>query len=312
MSDSSTGAGDRSPAAHRPVLLRETLDVLALEPGLTVLDGTVGAGGHSRRIMEQIGPGGTLIGLDRDPEMLRHAELALSESAQSESGQTNFHLRQSSYADMDEVLRELNIDQVDRVLLDLGLSSDQLADDDRGFSIAAEGTLDLRFDVSQGRPAWKWIEKHDQADLADILHRYGEERYSHRIAAEMTRRKLQAEMKSPADVVAAVNAALPKSVRESDRKKSAIRVFQALRIVANDELEQLERALDTTIHRALAVRGRAAVISFHSLEDRLVKTAFRDKDRWHILTPKPITATTAETRMNPRSRTAKLRAATRR
>eukprot|EP00913_Durusdinium_trenchii_P023459 g22037.t1 len=223
----------------------------------------------------------------------------LAEKALSETSLSNYQLRQSSYAEMNEVLHELKIDRVDRVLLDLGLSSDQLNDEMRGFSIDSEGPLDLRFDTSRGRSAAKWIAKVDESELADVLARYGEERYSKRIAAEMVQRRSQSEMKTAADVLAAVEAALSKQIRGTDRRKSAIRVFQALRIVVNDELGQLETALDSTLYQSLALQGRVAVISFHSLEDRLVKTAFRDKERWHNLTPKPITATTAEKRMNP-------------
>lgn len=306
MTESSTGVGDRFPAVHRPVLLREVLDALAIESGQIVLDGTVGAGGHSRKILEQLGTAGTLIGLDRDPMMLEFARKHLAESQQD-----NFDLKQNSYSEMNDALASLNIEHVDRVLLDLGLSSDQLNDRDRGFGIETDGLFDLRFDTSSGKPAWRLIEELSETEIADIIHNFGEERHSRRIASEFQHRKKQSELKTAAEVADAVTAAISRQVKADERKKSVIRVFQAFRIAANDELGHLETFLNSTIHAGLVTGGRVAVISFHSLEDRLVKTAFRDKERWQNLTTKPITAGSVEKRMNPRCRTAKLRAAIR-
>jgi 16S rRNA (cytosine1402-N4)-methyltransferase len=291
-------------AVHVPVLMREVLQHLALEPGLTVVDGTVGAGGHSREILKRIGPTGVLLGLDRDPKMLAWA-------AQKASG-PNCHLIQASYAQLEDVLREQGLAQVDRVLLDLGLSSDQLADETRGFSFQSTGPLDLRFNAARGTPAWEWLARLSADELADIFHKYGEEPFSRRIAQAIVDRRKKQPIRTAADLTALIHdEAMPRHVAQSSRKEPATRVFQALRIFVNDELEQLEQVLGHVLENTLKAGGRAVIISFHSLEDRLVKNAFRDAQKWQILTPKPVVASAAETRANPRARTAKLRAATR-
>lgn len=291
-------------ALHRPVLLRESLRLLDLSPGLIVVDGTVGAAGHARKIAEQIGTEGILIGLDRDPLMLAHAARYISGP--------NRYLRQASYAELPAVLNELQIDAVDRILLDLGLSSDQLADDARGFSYESPGPLDLRFDVTRGEPAWQLLERVDEEELIAILRDYGEEQFAAPIARAIISRRGQTPVRTSAELADVVASALPKRARGESRKHPATRVFQALRIAVNDELEQLRQALDVALPDSLRPGGRAVVISFHSLEDRLVKNAFRDKERWHNLTSRPIVASTAEQKVNPRSRSAKLRAAMRR
>ena len=288
-------------AVHVPVLMREVLAQLDLESGLRVVDGTVGAGGHSRRILDRIGDSGRLIGLDRDPYMLRFAASRLSVS--------NSHLVQASYAELRQVLNELQIERVDRILLDLGLSSDQLADAGRGFSFQAGGPLDLRFDTSRGEPAWQWLEQVDAAQLAEIIEEYGEDPFSRRIAEHLVQRRRTNPIRTAADLTEAVEEALPQHVRATARKQPATRVFQALRIAVNQELEQLDRFLGQVVDDCLEPGGRLVIISFHSLEDRRVKQALREKTRWQNLTPKPVTATASEQRANPRSRTAKLRAA---
>ena len=294
----SSTSGQPAPI-HVPVLLRETLQHLALEPGLTVVDGTVGAGGHSREILKRIGPTGTLIGLDRDPLMLKHAAARVSGA--------NVHLVQSSYADLPDVLAQLALPAVDRILLDLGYSSDQLADDSRGFSFQAVGPLDLRFDVRKGEPVRNWLLRASADELADVLRKYGEEPFADRIAEALVQQR--ESIITAADLARAVEAALPAHIQKSARREPATRVFQALRIQANDELGQLERALSNVLYDALRPGGLVVVISFHSLEDRLVKQAFRDSERWQICNHKPVTATSTEQKVNPRSRTAKLRAA---
>jgi 16S rRNA (cytosine1402-N4)-methyltransferase len=331
MSENSRNPSADKPAVHVPVLLRETIRYLYLSPGMTVVDGTVGGCGHSRVILEHIGPTGTLIGLDRDPMMLKKAAAVLAAacpdgSSEAMSGSASFpgaddslrdrlprncHLRHASYVELPRVLEELGITAVDRILLDLGLSSDQLADEERGFAFASGGPLDLRFDVSQGEPAWQLLERADESELARIFHEYGEERYSRRIAAQIVSLRRSRPVHTARDLVDAVAESLPGKVRQEARKQPATRVFQALRIAVNDELAQVERALNDVLPDCLALGGRVVVLSFHSLEDKLVKQAFRSDARWQNLTPKPITATPAEQRMNPRSRTAKLRAASR-
>ena len=301
MSDANRPARGPSGAVHRPVLLREVIRTLELGPGLIVVDGTVGAGGHSREILKHITATGTLIGLDRDPMMLRFASEALPGP--------NVHLQNDSYRQLSEVLNGMGISRVDRILLDLGLSSDQIADESRGFSFHSTGPLDLRFDASSGIPAWELLETIDEDALKSLLQNFGEERYSGSIARSIARCRTTRHIRTAGDLVHAVEAALPVSARKSGGTHPATRVFQALRIAVNDELGQLETALDRTTHESLAPGGVAAVITFHSGEDKLVKQAFRRTDRWQNLTPKPLTPSAVEKRMNPRCRTAKLRAA---
>ncbi len=293
-----------SPSAHHiPVLLREVLDALDLEPGLTVVDGTLGAAGHSQHILKRIGPEGLLIGLDRDPMMLGLARSVIQQS--------NAELHHASYAELPAVLETLQIGQVDRILLDLGLSSDQLADRARGFGFQTGGPLDLRFDPSSGRPAHELLACLDADELTRIFETFGEERFSRAIAHEIVASRKTTPVNSAEDLVAAVAAAVPGKFQRTARKHPATRVFQALRIAVNDELGHLECALNQALPNALAPGGRLVIITFHSLEDRLVKQAFRGSDQWQSLTQKPITATRNEQRINPRSRTAKLRAAIR-
>ncbi|MEZ6056840.1 MAG: 16S rRNA (cytosine(1402)-N(4))-methyltransferase RsmH [Planctomycetaceae bacterium] len=287
---------------HRPVLFREVSAQLALSPGLMVVDGTVGAGGHSREILPQIRPGGQLIGIDRDPMMLQFA-------SQSVSGD-DVHLCQGSYSELAELLIPMSLSTVDRVLLDLGLSSDQLADRERGFGFDAGGRLDLRFDVSQGRSAAEWLQQSSVQELTRIFQEFGEEPQAERIARGIAQHRAASPIETAEDLAAAVLKALGVS-RSAKEKHPATRIFQALRIAVNQELEHLERFLDSVLPKVLNPGGRIAIITFHSLEDRLVKQAFRDTTRWNNLTKKPIEASPAEIRMNPRSRSARLRVAER-
>jgi 16S rRNA (cytosine1402-N4)-methyltransferase len=303
MSAQSPGSGESSPSVHRPVLVREVLRYLDLKPGLIVVDGTVGGGGHSQHILKQIGEGGKLIGLDRDPAMLSRAAQVLSAE--------NCSLHQASYAQLDAILTELGIPAVDRILVDLGLSSDQLADDSRGFGFDTDGVLDLRFDPTQGEPAWQFLQRTSPDELARILDEYGEERFSVAIAREITARQRTYPVRTAGDLVEAIAAAVPAAARAAARKHPATRVFQALRIAVNDELGHLSRALESTFWSCLRPGGRLVVLTFHSLEDRLVKDAFRNQSRWQNLTPKPLSPSPAEQRLNRRSRSAKLRAAIR-
>lgn len=287
-------------AKHRPVMVREVLRWLDLRPGLIVADGTVGAGGHAAAILPRIRPGGRLIGLDRDPMMLDHAARAVSGE--------DVDLVHGSYAGLRDVLDGIPIGKVDRVLLDLGLSSDQLSDGARGFSFKAEGPLDLRFDTSRGKPAAHLLATAGHAELARLFREFGEEPHSERIAERVVATRSSRPIRTAKHLAELVEAAVPHSGRRGDIHP-ATRVFQALRIAANGELDELRRMLDETLPACLAPGGRAVVISFHSLEDRMVKEAFRSRDRWRDLTPKPIPPTPSEQRINPRSRTAKVRAA---
>jgi 16S rRNA (cytosine1402-N4)-methyltransferase len=270
---------------------------------LTVVDGTVGGGGHSQKIAERIAPDGVLIGLDRDPLMLSFA---------SEKIGGNRHLVQASYRDVNRVLKELKSGPVDRILLDLGLSSDQLADRERGFGFMTDAPLDMRFDVSAGESAVELLSKIEEEALAELLSEYGEERFSESIARRIVERRRLAPVRTTKDLVQVVEEAIPEKFRREATKDSATRVFQALRIAVNQELQHLQEALTTELPAALAAGGRLAVITFHSLEDRLVKNAFRDETRWQLMSGKPVLPTPAEVRMNPRSRSAKLRTAMKR
>ncbi len=292
-----------SSAVHQPVMLREVLNALDLKPGMIVVDGTVGAGGHSKAICDQLGETGKLLGLDRDPMMLQFAGQKLKEPQAI--------LQQASYVEMPEILTACGFPQPDRVLLDLGLSSDQLADASRGFGFASEGLLDLRFDTSQGKPAWDWIADQTEESLEEVLKTFGEERYSPAIARELINRQAQNPIKTAKDLVEAIENALPNQAKQSARKHPATRVFQAIRIAVNHELTHVETALTRILPEVLKPGGVAVVITFHSLEDRIVKDAFRDQSRWQNLTPRPQTATPTEQRINPRARPAKLRAARR-
>lgn len=293
-------SGPPARHVHIPVLLHEVLAALELRPGLTVVDGTVGAAGHSRKIHERIQPGGTLIGLDRDSLMLGFAGQHV--------GGERVHLLQRSYSELPEVLKELGLGPVDRILVDLGLSSDQLADRQRGFGILAGGPLDLRFDTRQGVPAAEFLKTVSAADLTEIFREYGEEPLAGRIAAAIVERRLSQPVATSEDLADLVRKI--KGTRGDTHP--ATQVFQALRIAVNREFDHLKQFLNDVLPASLAPGGLAAVITFHSLEDRLVKETFRgETERWDNLTKKPLVASPAEIRLNPRSRTAKLRVARR-
>lgn len=297
----SPGAGGSHPTVHIPVMAAEVLSLLAPQPGEVVVDGTVGAGGHSRQIIPQIGETGRLIAVDRDPMMLERARSVLTQS--------NCEFKQGSYAQLPDFLAEMNIPFVDAILLDLGFSSDQLEDTSRGFRFDSTGPLDLRFDTGVGEPAWRLLQDISEEELADVLWKFGEERFSRDIAASLIRLRDAKPTVTATEVVEAVLRGVPAKFQHEARRHSATRVFQALRIAVNRELEQLEISLTQSFPSVLKAGGRLVIISFHSLEDRMVKTAFRDREQWQCLTPKPLTATPAETRMNPRSRSAKIRGA---
>ncbi len=290
-------------AIHQPVLPHEVRESLDLRPGLTVVDATVGAGGHSREIFPLIQPDGLLIGIDRDPMMLELAGRVLN------IPHPNIVLHQSSYVELPDIMAEHSITGVDRVLADLGLSSDQLADDSRGFSFDANGPLDLRFDPSSGESAAEILASHSVEDLSSIFSEFGEEPFSKQIASAIVGARRHSPIQTSRDLAAFVEAAV--SRRGQSSKHPATRVFQALRIAVNEELQHVTDFVDRVLPQVIVSGGRAAIITFHSLEDRLVKRAFRDKQKWQPVTSKPITASSVERRQNPRSRSAKLRVAVR-
>ena len=272
-----------SRAVHVPVLLREVLASLKLEPGMIVVDGTVGAGGHSREMLKVIGPKGRLIGLDRDPMMLDHAAKRVSGA--------NVSLHQASYIELPKVLEKLGIPGVDRILLDLGLSSDQLSDEKRGFGFSSEGPLDLRFDISTGEPASEVLATRSASQLEEIFRDYGEEPLAKSLAEFLIKRRSTHPIRTGVDLAASV-AECPSIRRQGPGDKNpATRIFQALRIAVNHELDHVQRGISSSCHASLKSLGLLAVITFHSLEDRLVKNEFRISDRWENLTTKPIVAT---------------------
>ena len=285
---------------HVPVLAEETLAWLRPAAGQIFVDGTLGGGGHARLIAEIVGPTGRVIGLDRDQSAL--------EIARDRLHGLPIDFEHANYADLPEVLAQRDVAAVDGIVLDLGLSSDQLADAERGFSFHSTGTLDLRFDLTRGEPAWKLIERLSDEHLADIIFQHGEERYSRRIARRIVERRRTAPIRTAADLAELVRGAVPRGKHE--RIDPATRTFQALRIAVNDELKWVSVAL-RRFPDCLRPGGRMVVISFHSLEDRLVKEAFRDDDRLTVLTRRPVRAGETETAANPRARSAKLRVAER-
>lgn len=289
------------PPKHVPVLLDEIVHWLDPSPGAVMVDGTLGGGGHTRELAQRVQGGGQVIALDRDP--------AAVEAAKRNLAGLPVRPFQANFADLPELLQQLGIPAVDGVVLDLGLSSDQLADVSRGFSFSAEGPLDLRFDPTRGDPAVRLVNRLGAEHLADLIYHYGEERYSRRIARAIVERRRREPIETAAELAELVRRVVPRS-RTEHQIDPATRTFQALRIAVNEELKWLEIALRRTAD-CLRPGGRMAVISFHSLEDRRVKEAFRDDPRYEVLTRRPVSPGPEEVDRNPRARSAKLRVAAR-
>ena len=287
-------------SVHVPVMPAEVLAALDPQAGATVLDGTLGGGGHTRLLAERVGPTGRVVALDRDPAAVATAEQTLAGLPVA--------VACASYADAPEVLAQAGVERVDGVLLDLGLSSDQLADRERGFSFHADGPLDLRFDPTTGEPATRLLGRLSVEHLADLIYRYGEERLSRRIARAIVERRRERPIVTASDLADVVRRAVPRNY--DPRLDPATRTFQALRIAVNGELDHLELAL-RRLPSVLAPGARLAVISFHSLEDRLVKSAFRDDPRLLATSSRPFRPSEAEVHANPRARSARLRVAER-
>jgi len=318
------GHGGGRAASHVPVLLKEAIDFLAVRRGGTYIDATVGLGGHSYEIAKRLGALGHLIGLDKDPAALAIAGerlKAVSGVRSSVFGEIEgpepetqdlrpdwpeITLMQCSFA---EVGKRFSSKFADGILADIGVSSLQLDDAARGFSFQADGPLDMRMDPRGERTAEQVVNHLDERQLADVIYEFGEERRSRRIARAICRSRPIRSTAHLADVISA--AARPMNQAER-RIHPATRTFQALRIFVNRELEDLQALLEVA-PRILKPGGRVVVISFHSLEDRIVKDAFREgaiKDKhFRVLTKKPVTATELESDRNPRARSAKLRAA---
>lgn len=286
---------------HVPVMCDEVVHWLDPQPGQTLVDGTLGGAGHTLALAQRVGPTGRVIALDRDPSAVERARGLLAAQPVT--------LVAANYTDLPEVLANLDCGSVDGIVLDLGLSSDQLADATRGFSFDSPGPLDLRFDPTTGEPAADLVNRWSAEQLANVIYQYGEERLSRRIARRIVETRREHPIRTAAELAALVRRSVPRS--RSGGIDPATRTFQALRIAVNDELGSLERALDR-LPACLRPGGRLAVISFHSLEDRRVKQAFRDDPRWEVLTRKPLRPAAEEVAANPRSRSAKLRVAARR
>jgi 16S rRNA (cytosine1402-N4)-methyltransferase len=282
-------------------MLDEVVRWLDPRPGAVMVDGTVGGGGHTRALAERVGPGGRVVALDRDPEAVAAARRNLA-GLPIEPAWANF-------CDLPEILGQMGLGQVDGVLLDLGVSSDQLADPSRGFSFAADGPLDLRFDPTRGEPASRLVNRLGVRHLAELLDQYGEERYSRRIAQAIVERRQAKVIETAAELADLVRKHVPRA-RHGRSIDPATRTFQALRIAVNEELKSLEIVL-RRIPDCMRPEARLAVISFHSLEDRLVKQAFRDDPRYEVLTRKPVRPGPEEVDRNPRASSAKLRVASR-
>ena len=286
---------------HTPVLLDEVLEQLDPTSGGVYADVTLGGGGHAKAILERSSPDGRLIGTDRDPSALEAAGAALSGFGDRAT------LRKARIGELADVLASLEIENVDGVLADLGVSSVQLDRAERGFSLAKDGPIDMRMDPTEGETALELIGRSDAEELANVIYRYGEEHRSRKIARSLRRAYEDGELETTGDLRHAVRRA---TGPRRGRIDPATKTFQALRIAVNDELGELEALLDQA-PQLLRTGGVVAVISFHSLEDRMVKHAFRDSEQLSPLTKRPIIASDREREHNPRSRSAKLRAARR-
>jgi 16S rRNA (cytosine1402-N4)-methyltransferase len=303
--------------SHVPVLLNEVIDGLQVAPGGWYVDATVGGGGHAAEILAASSPDGKVLGLDRDPAALEVASDRLSVYG------SRFELVHSSFARLEEVARARDFAPVDGILFDVGLSSLQLADDERGFSFMTNGPLDMRFDRTSGGPtAADLVNNLSTEALADVLYEYGEETQSRRIARAMVEAR---PIHTTQDLVEVIEGAVG---RRRGRLHPATLTFQALRIAVNEELETLKAALPQAV-QLLEAGGRLAVIAFHSLEDRIVKRFMRRESKdcvcprelpictcdheasLNVITRKPIRPTEEEVEINPRSRSARLRIAER-
>jgi 16S rRNA (cytosine1402-N4)-methyltransferase len=297
---------------HQPVLYKEIIHALQPQAGGRYVDGTLGAGGHARGIMEASAPDGQLLGLDVDPQALALARKNLAPY------EGRVHLAQASYTSLSTRLARLEWDAVDGIVLDLGASSMQFDTPERGFSFMHDAPLDMRFGPHVPQTAADLVNRYSERELADLIYRYGEERDSRKIARAIVRAR---PIQTTRELVAIIESVSP---RRGERVHPATRTFQALRIAVNEELASIKEVLPQAV-AALKPRGRLAVISFHSLEDRIVKDFFREQSRDQVNPPyeriykverkatlkevnrKPITPSEEEITQNPRARSAKLR-----
>lgn len=286
--------------SHVPVLLGPAIEYLAIRPNGVYVDATFGAGGHSRAILERL-KGGRLIALDADPRAI---------DAARRIADSRFTFVHANFRDLDRVLDRCKIPLVDGVLFDLGVSSMQLDDAERGFSLGKPAPLDMRMDPGRGSSAYEILSTASERELAEIFFAFGEERSARRIARAIVARRAGGGLPNTTSEFAALVSGVLQRPGKRERIHPATRVFQALRIAVNDELDALRGGLAAAIAR-LRSGGRVVVISFHSLEDRIVKRSFRDDERLEVLTKRPIRPDLHELAENRRSRSAKLRAAQR-
>lgn len=300
---------------HMPVLLAEVVEGLALQPGATWVDGTLGGGGHALALLEQTAPDGRLLGIDADSAALAATEQRLR-AALGDTYERRVTLAHGHFDQLALIAAQHNIQMCDGILLDLGVSSHQLDTAQRGFSFSQDGPLDMRLDATQGPTAADMLAHTDERELADLIYRYGEERASRRIARAIVERRRSQPLATTSELAELVARALG---GRHGPIHPATRTFQALRIAVNEELTRLDAVLPQAVE-LLRPGGRLAVISFHSLEDRIVKQFMRDESgyaggdhpatgpkRLDIITRKPLVARAEEQRANPRSRSAKLR-----
>ncbi len=287
---------------HKPVMCREIVEYLKIEEGDCILDATIGTGGHSKAILKTIGEKGRLIGIDRDLDSLLFAKSNLA------SYSSNLTLVHDDFRNLDKILKDLKIKSVDGMLFDLGISSFQLDDPQRGFSFRTDAPLDMRMDKNSYISAYELINNLSEEELSSILKTFGEERWHNRIARFLVEERSKNPIATTGQLVRLVSKAIPHH-RHFIKIHPATRTFQAIRIAVNRELEALEVALDKAVE-FIKPTGRICVISFHSLEDRIVKRKFKLLFREgiaNIITPKPVRPRIEEMNVNPRSRSGKLR-----
>ncbi len=290
---------------HQPVMLNEVISSLNLKPGHIVLDCTVGGGGHSKEILSRIMPAGLLIGLDADETAIKRASLNLKEY------EGRFRLINDNFRNLDQILLKENIKSLNAVLLDVGVSSFQLDDKDRGFSLKEDAPLDMRMDRRLELNARDIVNKYKETDLSDIIYKYGEERFARKIARRIAEARSRKPIETTMELAAIVRRA--SGGGKHFRIDPATRTFQAIRIAVNDELGALEEGLKKAVSW-LDLGARIAVITFHSLEDRIVKRLFRgyaELGVLKIITKKPMIPSQKEIAVNPRSRSGHLRVAER-
>ncbi len=295
---------------HQPVLLHEVMEVLQPRQGMFYIDGTIGSGGHASSIIERIAPKGTLLGIDRDPSSVSRAKEYISHVVAEQELDVAVTIREGNFGGLAQIISEYGERRADVLLIDLGFSSDQLISG-KGFSFRKDEPLIMRYDGDAGKEtAAQVVNGYPEAKLAEVLKEYGGERSARRIARSIVRTRRKNRIRTTGELVEVINEALSGMYRP--KLHPATRTFQALRILVNRELENLEQLL-SDIPNIVAPGGRVAIISFHSLEDRLVKQRFKALASTAgavLLTKKPITPSEGEVKRNPRSRSAKLRAIT--